>query len=378
MTNLVESAFKPFASAKHLNGFLWIGDPHLSSHRIGRRKDNFMESCFTKLEFCKTYANTNMLRVALGGDLLDRKNENSVELIVRLNRWCRSLAETPVDIGSNHDLSLGVALDTNVLKLLSESEALHLLLEPGLLFKDTYTSLAGDEYTVAVFGTPYGYDLPDYVESDADVVILMTHHDLAMNNPYPKSIPLKEIQGVDLVINGHMHANKPTVRMGQTLWCNPGNIEPLSVDLKDMTPKAWQFDINYFLMHPEQPLMPVALPHAEDVFDLTGLQVSESSTQDVAQTLEVGSSYFSKALVETSELEAGKTDDASLLLQDLVDVSAEDTDAKLAAQLIFGILHEVLPEANLPTVLEWPDLVADDTIALEGLDAVEPAPEGEV
>lgn len=355
MLKLKEELTSAFSASNALEGFLWVGDPHLSSTRIGRRKDNFMESCFAKLDFCKDYANTHNLRVALGGDLLDRKNENSVELIVRLNRWCRSLIETPVDIGSNHDLTLGVALDTNVLKLLSESNALHLLLEPGLLFKDKYTTLSGEEYTVAVFGIPYGFDLPDEVESDADIVILMTHHDLAMNNPYPRSIPLKEIQGVDLVINGHMHATKPSVRMGCTLWCNPGNIEPLSVDLKDMVPRAWHFDINHFLLHPEQPLLPVVLPHAEDVFDLTGLQVAESSEEEVAQTLDVGSSYFSKALLESKEEEALKTDDASVLLSDLVDVSGENETTKLAAQLVFGLIHQILPEANLPSKLEWPD-----------------------
>lgn len=357
MYKLDRANFKPFSSSNSLNGFLWVGDPHLSSMRIGRRKDNFMESCFSKLEFCKDWANSNNARLVLGGDLLDRKNENNIELITRLNRWCRSLNERPLDLGSNHDLTLGVALDKNALRLLMDSESLDVLLTPGLMFEDVYVSKeSGQSYKVAVFGVPYGFDLPDEVISDADIVILMTHHDLAMQSSYPKSIPLKEIVGVNLVINGHMHGNKPSQRVGETLWCNPGNIEPLSIDLKDMVPRAWVFDIDHYLDYPLSPLKPLLLPHATDVFDLTGLQVSEASVVDVEQSVsDAQGSYFSKALMATADEEAEKTDDGSVLLEDLMSVTAEDEESRVASTLIFNLMKVMLPEGNFPEKLEWPE-----------------------
>jgi hypothetical protein len=39
---------------------------------------------------------------------------------------------------------------------------------------------------------------------------------------------LKEIPGLDLVVNGHIHTPKPPHSCGATTWCNPGSISRIT------------------------------------------------------------------------------------------------------------------------------------------------------
>lgn len=310
-------------------GFLWIGDPHLTSTRIGRRTDDMMEAGISKLSFLAGVCTQEKLRPLIGGDLLDRPNENKLELLTKLTRTAKQFPCVPFTLGSNHDLTLGQALDKDTMQLLMLNDTVRCLLEPQLIVKEKYPCMNGeDTLTVAVYGVPYGHAIPDSIESDADVTILMTHHDLAIGSSYPGAIPLKEIKGVDIVINGHMHGYKKPARHGMTLWCNPGNIEPLSVDLRDHVPRAWRFDVDHYLANREDPLLPVDIPYEKDVFDLRGLNlVSADSLEAVEAQFEdkvatvsdlLENSAFAEAIAAAvGDDEAGMTDDATVLLSDI-------------------------------------------------------------
>jgi hypothetical protein len=61
--------------------------------------------------------------------------------------------------------------------------------------------------------------------ADDDYCILVTHDDLQMHEAVStgRFRPF-EIQGIDLVVNGHVHRQLGEQVVGMTTWCNPGNI----------------------------------------------------------------------------------------------------------------------------------------------------------
>jgi hypothetical protein len=52
----------------------------------------------------------------------------------------------------------------------------------------------------------------------------LTHHDLAFPGYEAARTNLREIPGVDIVVNGHIHTPKPSQRTGRTVWFNPGSL----------------------------------------------------------------------------------------------------------------------------------------------------------
>lgn len=349
--------YVPFLrSSSSFKGFLWIGDPHLTSTRIGRRTDNMMETGLSKLAYLANVCHQKKLRPLIGGDLLDRPNENKLELLTKLTRTAKLFPCVPFTLGSNHDLTLGQALDKDAMQLLMINETVHCLLEPQLIVKEQYPCMDGKEsLTVAVYGIPYGQDIPDSITSDADVTIVLTHHDLAMGSAYPGAIPLKEIQGVDIVINGHMHGYKKPVRKGNTLWCNPGNIEPLTVDLRDHVPRAWQFDLDHYLTHRDEPLIPVDIPHEKDIFDLRGLNLATADSMDAVSaqfedntvTVEnvLNDSVFAEAIAAAAnDNEAGMTDDATVLLSDIQNLIDGEQVSEATATYLLSLYNLVKTE----------------------------------
>jgi hypothetical protein len=49
------------------------------------------------------------------------------------------------------------------------------------------------------------------------MVIWVTHHDLGFSGYDAARVPLKEIPGVDMVVNGHLHTPKPPRQCGNTV-----------------------------------------------------------------------------------------------------------------------------------------------------------------
>lgn len=320
-------------------GILYIGDPHVSSKRPGRRKDDYLSSVLGKLAFCAQVCNEQNLLPVIGGDLLHRADENSLRALNQLIAVLKSFHTTPVSLEGNHD-----KLETS----LSEGDALYLLEQSGAVkvissFGQFGEYLIGGNH-VRLVGIPYGCTIPNSLPAGEGIAVAFTHHDLAFGGAYPGAIALKEIEGASMVINGHMHDNKPSVPMGGTVWHNPGNIEPLSVDLAHFVPRAWRWDGDA-----SAPLQGIELPHGTDIWDLTGVRVDAADAdQAVSAYLQTvpNPSRFAKILVEqkVQETDAQRTEDVSGLKEDLRQVCEAGQMSDAAQQLLNSLFASLQAE----------------------------------
>jgi hypothetical protein len=95
-------------------------------------------------------------------------------------------------------------------------------------------------------------------------VIWVTHHDLRFPDYEAGRFTLKELAGIDLVVNGHIHTPKPPQQCGGTLWVNPGGISRVS---RSVYTQKMQPAIS--LWHPERPVPErLIIPHRpfEEIF----------------------------------------------------------------------------------------------------------------
>ncbi|MCC5610599.1 metallophosphoesterase [Nostoc sp. CHAB 5834] len=335
-----------------VRGFLFIGDPHASSKRVGRRQDDFASSVLAKLEACASFCVENGLQALITGDLFHRSDENSLTLLNRLIRVMKKFPTKPITLDGNHDKATTVLEDTDALKLLENADVLRVASAPGL-----FETFDIEGVTVGLYVCPNGFQLPDVLTGDAHIRVLMTHHDMAFASSYPKSIPLKEIQGCDMAVNGHMHDTKPSVRVGTTWWHNPGNIEPLSVDLINHVPCAWSWSPDQGVAE----LIPYKLPHAQDVFNLTGLQVEAASPEEAvssaiekdnadksAVTRTIG--QFASLLESDNSLDAERTDMAAILNEDIAFLLFESDFSEPAKDLMSLIAGQLTRELEVQGV----------------------------
>ena len=62
------------------SGIIFIGDPHITSRKPGRRKDDFEQAILGKLQESINIANSNDCQPIILGDLFDRPKESSEAL----------------------------------------------------------------------------------------------------------------------------------------------------------------------------------------------------------------------------------------------------------------------------------------------------------
>jgi len=318
------------------SGFLFIGDPHVSSRRIGRRKDDYLSSVLEKLtasaQLCELYD----LTAVILGDLFHRNNDSNLGMLNRLIAVLKTFPKPPIVLEGNHDKELSSLSDGDALMILEQTGVARVAFTAGL-----FEQFEIEGIPVNLLMAPYGSVIPDRAPAGLDGFnVLITHHDMAFGSSYPGSQPLKPIEGVSMVVNGHMHDTKPMEKEGDTCWHNPGNIEPLSIDLAGHVPCAWQWSPSMGA----DTLEPHQLPHGKDLFDRTGIQVEAADAEEsVAKVLET--SEFASLLASDSVLDAQRTDDASVLIEDLNDVLAAAA-ASQAAQLLMRALAGKLADAE--------------------------------
>lgn len=292
-------------------GFLFIGDPHVSSRRVGRRKDDYLASVLGKLTDCARVCAEHSLIPVILGDLLHRSDDNSLKMLNQLSRVLKLFPVPPLTLEGNHDKEQTALSDADALTLLAEFGVVQVISAHALVAVFNF-----DGQAVRLIGCPYGAEIPADVGAFEGKTIMVTHHDMAFGSAYPGALPLTEVAGCDLVVNGHMHDTKKAVKVGTTWWNNPGNIEPLSVDLAGHVPCAWEWRP----ATAEGVLEPHQLTHGTDLFDLTGLNVEAADSQEAVATLVPEASKFAAELGRQTADGAAKTDDASVMLQDLDEV----------------------------------------------------------
>lgn len=204
-------------------GILLIGDPHLEGRQPGFRKDDYPQVILQKLEWCLNYARENRLLPALLGDLFDKPRDNPNWLIGRL-----------IQILQGEILSLYGNHDVHTTAELSEDDSLDLLVKAGCLqMLDEANPWRGKigPRDVVIGGSSYRRAIPKLYKCDQcqpgetpPLVLWLTHHDILIPGYEDGRIKPREIAGIDLVVNGHIHRALETVTTGKTRWITPGNI----------------------------------------------------------------------------------------------------------------------------------------------------------
>lgn len=223
-------------------GLLLIGDPHLEGRSPGFRMDDYSHVILDKLDWCLRYAAAHRLLPALLGDLFDKPRDNPTWMIGRLIDLL-SGAEC-LSLYGNHDCADPQLSDHDSLSLLVKSGRIRLL--DGKPWEGTMNGRA-----VVVGGSSYRRPIPEQFqpgmdENNAPLVFWLTHHDVIVPG-YEEHGRLKtrEIPGVSLVVNGHIHRHTEDVVTGCTTWMTPGNISRRSRSdaTRDHTPAVLRIDI---------------------------------------------------------------------------------------------------------------------------------------
>ncbi len=163
---------------------------------------------------------------------------------------------------------------------------------------------------IGLGATPFGQAIPTDARGlfpGADHAVWLTHHDLAFGAGYPGAVPPEAIQGCALALNGHVHKRHSPVRIGDTLWVNPGNITRGSVDLIAHVPAV-------FVLSGDLSLAEERLPHTVDVFDLTGRQVAADASPEAIGRIE--SAFVSLLQAETTT-DLARSDDGALIREEI-------------------------------------------------------------
>jgi len=299
-----------------VDGMLFIGDPHISSYKPGRRLESeatIIDVTVDKLEQSIVKANElNCVPIILG-DLFDKSKDSKARLMTLLFKALRRSKHPVLCLPGNHDLLANDVTDDTALAAVEASGLIHLMhhsntLCASFIIGDTFvllgSTLHGDEIINDI------RELNQY-KPDAHVV-WVTHHDIAFEGAYPGSIDPYPIEGCRLVVNGHMHRTKPSILRGNTWWCNPGNIFRQTIADAKHVPAVWEWAPKM-----ETPKRHV-LKYDENVFDWTGrvsgIQITDTLTPLVNNDNE---SEFVEKLSAALAGEMPKTSTGDILKEDM-------------------------------------------------------------
>jgi predicted phosphodiesterase len=203
-------------------GLLVIGDPHLEGRQPGFRKDDYPTVILEKLAWCLDYAITNRLLPVILGDLFDKPRDNPNWVLGRLIELLRVEV---IGLYGNHDVHYHPELtDDDSFSLLVKANRIRIV--SG---ESSWRGRIGGQMLV-VGGSSYRQPIPDRFSTTGTgddgqaMVIWLTHHDINVPGYDEGWITPREIEGIDLVINGHIHRTLANIQVGKTLWVTPGNI----------------------------------------------------------------------------------------------------------------------------------------------------------
>ena len=298
-------------------GILFVGDPHLWSLKPGKRLDeNFSITILNKIEQAVEIAKKENLYLIFLGDLFHKENESNISMLTKLTRILKRLQEAPATVEGNHEKSQTKLSDDVALSLLRESEVIRPMEKNAL-----WGSILIDNVTYYIGATPYGEKIPSNVElpknaPDNSHIIWLTHHDLDFGDTYPGAVAIKEIKGVSMLVNGHIHKTKKPITLGKMKAHNPGNISRLSIDCVDHVPSVWKWTPEL-----EFDLEPIPLVYEKNIFNLIGRQIEvEVAPSQVAEeiTIQQTSQFVDKMEETFLNQDPSKTDDGSHVKDNII------------------------------------------------------------
>lgn len=255
-------------------GFFFIGDPHIAANPPAQRLEGFMGQVLDKIGACLEQAKAQDLYPVFLGDLFHWPRENPNNLLVELIDLFEP--HHPAVLVGNHDKYLARFSKDVSMAVLASAGAIRLLAEPGPAFW-----LRTPRGRVLLGASPDGCPLPRRVDrSGAASVVWISHHNLSFVDFPEKPIALRAIEGVDWVVNGHIHRPQPTTQVGDTRYANPGNITRLTFTAmtKHRTPSAaiWTPGCEDLTPWPV-PLLPFEAVFPDQPFPPTAQQVPKGS-----------------------------------------------------------------------------------------------------
>ena len=203
-------------------GLFFIADPHVAALPPMQRLEGYREQVLAKVLFCLEKSRELDLVPVFLGDMFHWPRENPNGLLVDLIEMFRPYM--PWVLVGNHDKYQARLTPDVSLAVLQAAGVIHLIDHGGPVFR-----LATPTHSVLLGASPDGYPLPGSFSSPGDdTVIWISHHNVGFPDFRDKPVVIREIPGVDLVVNGHIHRPQPSEQKGQTLWTNPGNITRLT------------------------------------------------------------------------------------------------------------------------------------------------------
>jgi len=204
------------------HGLLFIGDPHVAASPPGYRLDDYRQTILAKLAFCLELAGREHYLPIILGDLFHLPRNNPNHLLVDLMELFRPYQ--PWVLVGNHDKHEARLTRDVSLAVLAAAGVIRVLAEGGEVDR-----VRLGHQVVLIGASPDWTPLPQGLAAPAaDYVVWLSHHDLRFPDYEGGRFALKELPGIDLVVNGHLHTPKPPVRLGQTTWYNPGSISRLT------------------------------------------------------------------------------------------------------------------------------------------------------
>ena len=159
---------------------------------------------------------------AILGDLFDKPRDNPTWMIGTL---IEMFSMEVIGLYGNHDCADPVLCDHDSLTLLVKSGRLRLV--------NAESPWCGtmNGRLVVVGGSSYRQSIPTEFDCDAmgvtgkPLVIWLCHHDVSVPGYEDQGrIEPREISGIELIVNGHIHRRLADVEKGGTRWLTPGNI----------------------------------------------------------------------------------------------------------------------------------------------------------
>lgn len=326
------------------NGLLFIGDPHVWSKKPGRRLDeDFCGTVCSKLDESCSIAMEKRLLPMILGDLFEDEEDSDLRMLTMVVRALGKSPRRPLCIVGNHEKTQFYLTDDTALAMLRESKALDTIERTGI--RKVFWC---EGKKVGLGGTPYGQDLPEDMsqareELGLDWLVWVSHHDLAFNGAYPGAQLIREIKGVDILVNGHMHKTTAPVVVGNMVAFNPGNITRMSADCRDQEPAVWEWRPSF-----GKELRKIALQHTKGVFDISGLMVEPEfvGKEDAKLVREMAQSRFAERLRQQQDEDHDKTDDAVRLKEDMDGLFEEMRSNEQLKAWMAVLLDEVLSEGS--------------------------------
>ncbi len=204
-------------------GLLFLADPHFAGSPPGQRLEGYQEQVLAKVAAALELARERDLVPVFLGDVFHWPRENPNQLLVALIELFGEqgrLHRKPWALVGNHDKYQANYTRDVSLAVLEAAGVLRVMSEPGPQFW-----LRTPQRSLLLGASPDFAELPGpQVKGGDEVVLWVTHHNIGFPDFMEKKERIREIPGVDWIVNGHLHRPQPTQVRGSTRWVNPGGL----------------------------------------------------------------------------------------------------------------------------------------------------------